>query len=259
MCLLVVVWHLDDSAPLVAGANRDERLDRPATAVTVLKARSPRILGGRDELAGGTWLAVNEHGVVAALTNRPSGEGRDPTKRSRGELPLFLAEHASAQQAVEQFLRHFKPVEYNPAWMLVGDRDSLYSLDMSGDEATAQPLGAGVHILENLPPGTESPKVAHVRDLIGLVGRGGLRGEALTGRIKSSLGDHSLPPGVGHRGERPVDTLAACVHTEEYGTRSSVVLRVPARSGALPRLEVADGHPCTSSFVDHSALWTEAG
>ena len=45
------------------------------------------MLGGRDELAGGTWLAVNEHGVVAGLTNQPAAVGRDASKRSRGEMP----------------------------------------------------------------------------------------------------------------------------------------------------------------------------
>ena len=53
MCLLVVVSRLDPGAPLVVGANRDERLDRPAAAMTVLRPADPRILGGRDEEAGG--------------------------------------------------------------------------------------------------------------------------------------------------------------------------------------------------------------
>ena len=80
-------WKTEPGFPLVVAANRDERLDRPAHSLCVLREHAPRILGGRDDLAGGTWLAVNEHGVVAGLTNRPSPGGRDPTKRSRGELP----------------------------------------------------------------------------------------------------------------------------------------------------------------------------
>ena len=90
VCLLVFVWQVETSHPLVVAANRDERLDRPALPFGVLQRGHPRMLGGRDELAGGTWLAVNEHGVVAGLTNRPAPEGRDPTKRSRGGLPLVV-------------------------------------------------------------------------------------------------------------------------------------------------------------------------
>ena len=56
-------------APLIVAANRDELYERPSVAMTVLRQGGPRILGGRDELAGGT------HAVVAALVNQPSAEG----------------------------------------------------------------------------------------------------------------------------------------------------------------------------------------
>ena len=98
MCLLVVASQLVDGEPLIVGANRDEILERPSTSVTVLDVGPPRILGGRDELSGGTWLAVNEHGVCAGLTNQPLGEAKDPSKRSRGELPLALARHTTAPE-----------------------------------------------------------------------------------------------------------------------------------------------------------------
>ena len=73
MCLLVIAFQMITDAPLIVAANRDERYDREATYLTSLLSVSPRTLGGRDELAGGTWLAVNEHGVVAGLTNKPRG------------------------------------------------------------------------------------------------------------------------------------------------------------------------------------------
>src|ERR1700752_3288225 len=104
-------------APLIVAANRDERLDRPAVPMTVLRERQPRILGGRDELAGGTWLAGHEHGVVAGLTNQPSLGGRDPSKRSRGELPLAFASYASAAEAVRAVPAGLDPARYNPCWM----------------------------------------------------------------------------------------------------------------------------------------------
>ena len=97
MCLLVVLSRMDSDAPLVMAANRDERSDRPALAATVLVPSGPRVLGGRDTLAGGTWLALNEHSLVTGLTNRPSPTGRDPSKRSRGELPLGLARHRARE------------------------------------------------------------------------------------------------------------------------------------------------------------------
>jgi len=260
MCLLVAVSGIDPDAPLVIGANRDERLDRPATALDVLQRGHPRILGGRDHEAGGTWLAVNEHGVVAGLTNRPSPGGRDPRLRSRGELPLALAGHRQASGAVDDFVARFRPWDYNPAWLLVGDRSSLYALDMTGDaDVRVEVLTPGVHILENNPLHAPSAKVVHVRALIGDVA--GLGGDALVERLRGVLVDHSRPHADGAGADddadgvgRPVETLAACVHTDTYGTRSSTIVRVPAGAGA-PVVLVADGHPCTSAYVDGTSLW----
>jgi len=269
MCLLVVVSRLDPTAPLVIGANRDERLDRPATAMTVLRDARPRIVGGRDEEAGGTWLAINEHGVVAGLTNRPSPEGRDPAKRSRGELPLVLARHHDAAAAVESFVAQVQGADFNPAWLLVGDRTSLYALDITGDGSgdgrpVVEKLEPGIHILENNPLHAGSAKGANVRARLGDAEM--LTGEALVERLRSVLVDHSTPepttgspPGrddtVGPNGVRPVETLAACVHTDAYGTRSSTIVSVPTAPGQLPRVLVADGHPCTSPYVDVTCLF----
>ena len=134
MCLLVVCSRIVAGIPLVIAANRDELLDRPATSMTVLQETSPVILGGRDEKAGGTWLAVNECGVVAGVTNRPSPSARDPNRRSRGELPLLLAAEATASAAVAAFSTGVEPSCYNPAWLLVGDRLSLFYIELGGVE-----------------------------------------------------------------------------------------------------------------------------
>jgi uncharacterized protein with NRDE domain len=256
VCLLVVVSRVDPGAPLVVAANRDERLDRPATAVTVLRAGDPRVLGGRDEEAGGTWLAVNEHGVVAGLTNRPSREGRDASKRSRGELPLALAGHADARGAVETFAQRFRPRDYNPAWFLVGDRDSLFYIDMTnGERPAVRELGTGVHILENNPLDEPSPKASNVRRMLDRLGSP--TGDELVRGLRSVLVDHSVPQDTSGvpEGVDPA-VLAACVHTEVYGTRSAALVRVAADPDTRPSMLVTDGHPCTSPLADVSALWS---
>src|SRR5436190_8484284 len=169
MCLLIVLTQTHRDFPLVVGANRDELLERPATPMAVLRDANPRIVGGRDELAGGTWLAVNDAGVVAGLTNRPAT--KDPDKRSRGELPITLASHTSAKAAVDALVEELRPSEYNPAWLLVGDRDSLFAVDMTGaDTANVEALRPGIHILENRALGEPSAKVDHVRSLVGPFG-----------------------------------------------------------------------------------------
>ncbi len=243
----------------MVAANRDERLDRPAHAIDVLSEQGPRIIGGRDDLAGGTWLAVNEQGVVAGLTNRPAPGGRDLTKRSRGELPLLLTSQPTAAAAVTEMVRRVVPGQYNPAWLLVGDRRSLTYIELASDLApVAVALEPGVHVLENVALSDPSAKADRVRSVIDESRR---QGSGVWAVLTSVLADHVLPPGAAtatfgdDRSPRPEATMAACVHTDDYGTRSAAVVRVPAGQGR-PEMLVADGPPCTTTFEDVTALWS---
>jgi uncharacterized protein with NRDE domain len=263
MCLLIAMFGVAQDAPLIVAANRDERYERPAIAMTVLRARGPRILGGRDLLAGGSWLAVNEHGVLAGLTNTPSPAGRDPAKRSRGELPLAFAAFGTAEQAVAQVTSGLDPVSYNPCWLLVGDRNALFSIAVGdGTRAQVDRLEPGMHILENAPLRPMSAKARHVAALVAEA-RAGHAGETAAGladALAAVLPDHSPAPEIAGQppvryGGRPMppELSAACVHTENYGTRSAAIVTVPAQG--LPQVLSADRPPCTEPLKDFSALW----
>jgi uncharacterized protein with NRDE domain len=245
----------------MVAANRDERLDRPAVAATVLRDTEPRILGGRDQLAGGTWLAVSDRGVVAGLTNQPAAGGRDPSKRSRGELPLLCACEPSANQAMEALAASVDPARYNPCWMLVGDRNTLFAVGIGAGSAAPEieRLTPGLHVLENAPLRAESPKAAFVRALVGqrLAAQPGAGAAAVTEILQAVLRDHdpAVPePRTDASGRVwPASLTAACVHAEGYGTRSSAIVTVPA--AGLPSMLVADGRPCETPMRDVSALW----
>jgi uncharacterized protein with NRDE domain len=245
MCLLVVASRVVADEPLIVGANRDEVLERPSTAVTVLEEGPPRVLGGRDELAWGTWLAVNEHGVCAGLTNQPLGDAKDLSKRSRGELPLRLARHDNARDAVDALLADCDPSDYNGCWLLVGDRTSLFFVDFTGTgRGGAVALPPGIHVLENRALGEASPKVDLVREALEVPSEG----DEMASAFRAVLADHRNPEGD----ERP--NAANCVHLETFGTRSSCIVRVPSGHGA-PGVWVADGPPCTTGYEDAGELW----
>jgi uncharacterized protein with NRDE domain len=241
VCLLVVASRVLPTWPLVVAANRDERLDRPAAPAGLLREHPYRTVGGRDLLAGGTWLAVNDRGVVAGLTNRPLPGGRDPTKRSRGEIPLALTAAADATAAVTAFEKTYVPGTYNPCWVLVGDRTSLYLLDLTGD-LVVRALPAGVHVLENVAYGESSPKVDRVHRL-------------LDDRLGSTkpfvaftevLGDHVVTDPSRARSE----VSACCVHAADYGTRSSLIVRVPVDPARVPVVSGSDGPACRHDLVE---------
>lgn len=259
MCLLVALHRLHPDSPLVVAANRDELLAREATSMTVLQEGEPRILGGRDHAAGGTWMAINEHGVVGALTNRPAGR-RDPALRSRGAWPLLLARFESAAVAARAFVDSFPPADFNPGWVLVGDGSKLLYIDMTGREARPVALDPGVHVLENRPLQGPSAKADRVRRQ--LEGIGSVRGAALPERLGRLLASHAVPErrtAAWPDGSppRPPAADAACVHLGPYGTRSSTI--VLTRPDAAPRVWSADGPPCTAPLVEVTGLWTAAG
>ena len=244
MCLLVVLSRVVEDWPLIVAANRDEQYARPADPAMVLRER-PRTLGGRDRLAGGTWLAVNEHGVVAGLTNKPME--RSPARRSRGAIPLKLTERDSAADAVAAFMASAGPAEFNPCWTLAADRSALFYLDLTGPDApTAVELDPGMYVLENRALDTPSTKVDHVRARLGDVAW--RDPERLLDALRDVLADHVVtapPEGDDAMSRLASSASACCVHTEVYGTRSSMLVRVPASPGAEPEIWASDGPSCT--------------
>lgn len=274
MCLLIALSGVVPDVPLLIAANRDEMYERSADPITVLRPAQPRILGGRDELAGGTWLAVNEHGVVAGLTNQPTG-ARDPAKRSRGELPLGFAAYPDAKTAVTEVCARLDPADYNPCWMLVGDRHALFSVDLSGGHRVGvEELPPGRYVLENAPLRQPSAKQQRVAGLVAALDVAGLdeaaqggagpdeMGPDEMGRVEAGLAavlrDHQpatgpQPAGPG-RLARPAELSAACVHTERYGTRSAMIVSVG--QAGQPRVSVAAGPPCVTPLLDVTGMWT---
>ena len=268
VCLLIALFGVVPDVPLLIAANRDEMYQRPTDPITVLRATQPRILGGRDELAGGTWLAVNQHGVVAGLTNQPTGTP-DPAKRSRGELPLTFASYPDARTAVTEVCARLDPAAYNPCWMLVGDRHALFSVGLSGGHrAGVEELPPGRYVLENAPLRQPSAKKDRVAGLVAALAEAGRPGTEVdgaevdgAGRIEGGLAavlrDHQAatgpePPGPGGRA-RPAELSAACVHTERYGTRSAMIVSV-GQAGE-PRVSVAAGPPCVTPLLDVTGMW----
>jgi hypothetical protein len=91
VCTVVISIEPGERMPLLLLGVRDELTGRPWRPPARHWPGSP-LVGGLDEQAGGTWLAVNP-GVprVAALLNGRGPLADQARRRSRGELPLFAA------------------------------------------------------------------------------------------------------------------------------------------------------------------------
>ena len=143
MCTVVILRRPGTAWPLLLGANRDEMLNRPW--------KSPArhwpdrdVVAGLDELAGGTWMGLNDSSVVACILNRHGSLGPAPGKRSRGELVLEALDHADATDAAGA-LRGINPQAYRPFNMLIADNRDAWWLSLSDAKATMR--------LERIPEG----------------------------------------------------------------------------------------------------------
>ncbi len=157
MCLIVIGLGVTPRYPLLVAANRDEQHARPALAAGWWPD-SPRILGGRDRLAGGTWLGVDRRGRLAAVTNIRDPAARGPL-RSRGALAAeYLAGSDSAEGYAARVGRDGN--SYAAFNLLLVDGTELH---YTSNRAPAARLGPGLHAFSNAPREQEWPKVTSAR------------------------------------------------------------------------------------------------
>lgn len=146
MCTVVISRRTRHPWPVAIAANRDERLDRPWDGPAPHWPEWPDLIGGRDRLAGGTWMAARG-GMVAAVLNRPGTLGPAAGARSRGEVPLAALRHASAEAAARALAR-WDGSRLRPFNLLVADAASAWLLvSAGGGGITANALPEGVSMI----------------------------------------------------------------------------------------------------------------
>jgi hypothetical protein len=146
MCTLVIARFPDRDWPLLLAANRDEMEERPWKSPNYHWPLAPGVIGGLDELADGSWLALNEHGVAAAVLNRVGTLGPAAGKRSRGELPIEALDHADAMAAAEA-MSQLDPAAYRPFNLVVADNRDAVWLRGDGIQIRAVPIPEGISML----------------------------------------------------------------------------------------------------------------
>lgn len=161
MCTLVLLRRPDHRWPILIAANRDEMAGRPWKAPARHWPDRPEVVAGLDELAQGSWLGMNDHGVVAAILNRVGTLGPAPGKRSRGELVLDALDHADAAEAAKAFT-DLNGRAWRPFNLIVADNRDAFWLKSEGHgpiQVTA--ITAGLHMISamDLNDGA-SPRIA---------------------------------------------------------------------------------------------------
>ena len=134
MCTLVILRRPGHDWPVVIAANRDEMIDRAWRGPGRHWPDRAHVTAGQDELAGGSWLGVNDDGLCAGILNRTGALGPATGKRSRGELVLDALDHADAAAAA-MALADIDGAAYRPFNLVVADSDEAFWLRHDGGKA----------------------------------------------------------------------------------------------------------------------------
>ncbi len=234
MCIVLLAWRVCPRAPLVLAANRDEYHERPTQAAGFWED-TPAIFGGRDLQQGGSWLALNGKGRIAAVTNLREPSTKRPGAHSRG---LLVSDYLRGKVFPAEYLRRVagRVEDYDAFNLLAGDADSLWFMDSRTREPVA--LGAGIYAISNGELDCPWPKVLRGKsELQRILSRWpGDHPESVAG-LFSLLTERSVPAdaelpdtGVGLEWERRLAPLF--VQAGNYGTRSSTVLFTDPDGGA---------------------------
>ena len=146
MCTIVVLRRPGHRWPLIVGANRDEMVDRPWAPPGRHWPDRPGVVAGLDRLAGGTWLGLNDAGVLAAVANRRGSLGPAAGKESRGSLPLRALDHARAAAAARELAR-IDGGRFRAFNLVVADPEDAFWLANRDGAVTVAPIPEGLSML----------------------------------------------------------------------------------------------------------------
>ena len=248
MCLLLIAVNAVPGKPLLLLGNRDEFRAR-ASAQAAPWQDDARIVGGRDLVAGGGWLALRNDGRHAAVTNVRTGLPAT-APRSRGWL---VRDFVLGDAAPRAFLDgvHEDVESYGAFNLVVGDREGTFAYGTA--DSAPRRLDDGVHVISNGRIGVHWPKTERLKRCFeSAIASGASDDVGLLDLLvdESQPSDASLPDtGVGLDLERllaPVFVRGSA----QYGTRASTLAYLTGDGASLHERVFG-----TSANVEREIAW----
>jgi uncharacterized protein with NRDE domain len=243
VCTVGLILKQHPDYPLIVAANRDESADRASVGPLRWSDAPIPFVGGRDEVAGGTWMGLSDAGVMVALTNLWVGDFRRRRPLSRGTVVADLLAAADLQEAAAR-LTGIEIEQRGPFNLICADTTGRGFTACSAEGLTPRWLEPGCHVVSNKPPGEPWAKTDRVH-------RGLSRWAAaadLPAHLAAVLGQHTGLRAPQH---------STCVHTPTaYGTISSTILLTGGSAPGI--LRYSDGPPCRTPMADYSTLLPSA-
>lgn len=156
MCLFATAFQTVPGCPVLALINRDEFRTRPTAAPQVIRDNQVAWVGGTDLQAGGTWLGVNQFGLVVGVTNRRKSNV-PPNPRSRGLLCRDLLQCTDADKALAETKRLLSQHEFDGFNLLLLSSENSTVIE-AADEVEIRELSPGLHCIGNGPLDDETDR-----------------------------------------------------------------------------------------------------
>lgn len=223
MCLIAFAVDAHPDFKLILAANRDEFYKRPTSPAHFWEDHA-ELLGGRDEEAGGTWMAISKSGRFSAVTNYRDLTNLQDDAISRGELPVnFLLQSVSP----EQYLKQVDEISdaYNGFNLLCWAEGKM--CHYSNYEKKINRISPGIYGLSNALLDTSWPKVTKLKDGFSAMIKETVAHEDLLTLLQDDAmaADDQLPDtGVGKELEKMLSAI--CIKSENYGTCCSTIVTI---------------------------------
>lgn len=216
MCLIIFAVAQHPDWPLVLAANRDEQHQR-ASAAAATWPENPAVVGGRDLVSGGSWLACHRDGRWAAVTNDPRAPlPLQPQSRGRLVSDFLLSQAAPSAWVADVFAERTRYAGFH---LLAGTAADVWYTGNANDECAPRRLPAGCYGLANRGLDSECGKVAGGKRAL----RRLLQSGPTPAKLLTLLRDERTPAGVY---ASPIARLVAprFIRSPTYGTRASTAV-----------------------------------
>lgn len=239
MCILAIQYRTARDAPILVAQNREELFDRPTQPPRIQSGR-PRVICGTDRKYGGTWLGVNQHGLLVAAGNRPKASvPLEP--RSRGLLCRELLNCANAKEAADHAVRELAAGKYAGVNYLCADAKRGLVV-YGGNSIEVVELSRGLHILTN---GDLDDPTDERQELV--------RRQLTLQKLDSAVAFLAVASRTFSRKPEPSGLRGIVVTGGEFGTVSSTLISLPKKLQQSV-YQYAPGPPSESAYDDLSAL-----
>lgn len=242
MCTLILLRRRVEGYPTILLMNRDEAYNRPSQPPVVWKdGRS--VLAPVDRQSGGTWIGVNDLGLLVAISNRHEGEF-DSARRSRGLLCAEALGRASALETKDFLEEELAQMVYNPFNMVYADQGRAFVSHYAAELSTME-LKRESHFLANMNADDQSQY--RIRRASILLAAGDLSSlDSTISTLKTIAADHQAQ-----------DDESICLHRERAGTVSSSIIALSEEFPRNSRFFYSPGRPCDTEYEDYSSLLEE--